>query len=358
MVSFFMHNLGAYKVDRKKKCSLYKDVLKEYATVTLELGYPNLFFPGGTRSRSGEVESKLKLGLLGCGLKAYIHNLQRSVERPNVFVIPVNLSYQLVLEAENLIKDYLEEAGKSRSIITDDEFAQPKRVLDFVTKLFELDARIYMTFGQALDCFGNRVDAEGHSYDKHGRSIDTTRYVVDRSDTPVEDHQRDAEYTKELGNTLVTAFNANNTLMSTHLLALVIFELLRRRHRGTDIYRFLREARLDEDGLPVSEVQAALGRVFDKARVLASRGELRLDERLMALNPYGLFINALRHLSIYHSRSVLTRSEDRLHVTDSRLLLYYRNRAKTYGLEAALDEPAIPNAPALSEIAATGGTHD
>ena len=51
-----MHNLGAYTVDRRKRDPLYKRVLKEYATMTLELGYDYLFFPGGSRSRSGAIE--------------------------------------------------------------------------------------------------------------------------------------------------------------------------------------------------------------------------------------------------------------------------------------------------------------
>ena len=72
VLSFFMNSLGAYKVDRKKKGDLYKFVLKTYSTVLLERGGHSLFFPGGTRSRSGGVENKLKLGLLGTGLDAYI----------------------------------------------------------------------------------------------------------------------------------------------------------------------------------------------------------------------------------------------------------------------------------------------
>src|SRR5262245_63181707 len=35
-ISFFMRNLGAYRVDRRLKFELYKDVLKEYSTVLLE----------------------------------------------------------------------------------------------------------------------------------------------------------------------------------------------------------------------------------------------------------------------------------------------------------------------------------
>ena len=65
LTSFFMHSLGAYTVDRRKADPLHRETLKEYATVALEGGGHNLFFPGGTRSRSGEIESRVKLGLLG-----------------------------------------------------------------------------------------------------------------------------------------------------------------------------------------------------------------------------------------------------------------------------------------------------
>ena len=65
IISFFMHNLGAYRVDRRIRVSLYKDVLKLYSQVMIERGYHSLFFPGGTRSRSGMIERHLKLGLLG-----------------------------------------------------------------------------------------------------------------------------------------------------------------------------------------------------------------------------------------------------------------------------------------------------
>ena len=53
-----MHNLGAYRVDRRLKHGLYKDVLKTYSCVLIERGYHSLFFPGGTRSRIGGVERR------------------------------------------------------------------------------------------------------------------------------------------------------------------------------------------------------------------------------------------------------------------------------------------------------------
>ena len=38
LLSFFMHNLGAYRVDRRIQAGLYKDVLKAYASVMVERG--------------------------------------------------------------------------------------------------------------------------------------------------------------------------------------------------------------------------------------------------------------------------------------------------------------------------------
>ena len=102
-----MRNLGAYKVDRKKTATVYKDVLKEYATCSLEMGYHNLFFPGGTRSRSGAVERHLKLGLLGCAVRAYVGRPRAGRPRPEIYLVPVTMNYELVLEAETLIDDHL-----------------------------------------------------------------------------------------------------------------------------------------------------------------------------------------------------------------------------------------------------------
>ena len=52
-LSYFMHNLGAYRVDRRLRHGLYKEVLKAYSCVVIERGYHSLFFPGGTRSGPG-----------------------------------------------------------------------------------------------------------------------------------------------------------------------------------------------------------------------------------------------------------------------------------------------------------------
>lgn len=81
VLGFFMHNLGAYAVDRSKSDPLYRELLKGYATVALERGQHQLFFPGGTRSRSFAIERRLKKGLLGTTLAAFSNNL--AAHRPD-----------------------------------------------------------------------------------------------------------------------------------------------------------------------------------------------------------------------------------------------------------------------------------
>ncbi|MBN2498114.1 MAG: 1-acyl-sn-glycerol-3-phosphate acyltransferase [Deltaproteobacteria bacterium] len=324
LIGFFMHNLGAYKVDRRKQASVYKDVLKTYAGHTMELGYHNLFFPGGTRSRSGSVEQKLKLGLLGQSLDAYIHNLRRKAEQPDIFVVPCTINYQLVLEAETLIDDHLKEVGKSRYIIEDDEFSKPKRILDFVQRIFSLDSRIHLVVSQPLDVFGNRVDEQGCSRDARGRPVDRTRYVqVDGE--PAFDAQRDQEYTRELARSVAEAYLRDTVLSPIHLVAHTVFEWLRDRNPTLDLYRLLRTGG-EFESMPLIEAYDRLERTLEALQRRAGRGELRLDERLKTRDSVAVMSHALQHLSSYHRRPALVRRGDRLLHIDRNLLLYYQAR--------------------------------
>ena len=111
-----MHNLGAYRVDRRLKHGLYKDVLKAYSCILIERGYHSLFFPGGTRSRSGGIERRLKLGLAGTAIEAFARTAEAGKTQP-VYFVPATLNYMLTLEAETLIDDFLQEEGKALSLI-------------------------------------------------------------------------------------------------------------------------------------------------------------------------------------------------------------------------------------------------
>ena len=329
-IGFFMHNLGAYKVDRRKKARIYKNVLKTYAGCTMEVGYHNMFFPGGTRSRSGAVEERLKKGLLGMALDAYTHNLVAGRDRPDIFVIPCTINYQLVLEAETLIEDHLKEIGKSRYIIDDDEFSKPKRILDFVSRLFSLNSRIHVVFSKPLDVFGNVVDNEGRSIDRRGRFIDRRKYVY-RKDVPVFDRQRDQEYTNELAASIVDAYHRDTMIKPANLISCAIFSWLRDRNPGLDLYRLLRTGG-PEESLPMTEAYERVERMLKILRRQEQNHCLKLDESLKRKDTLAIVGEAMAHLTSYHRSPALIRRGDRLFHKDRNLLLYYQNRLAGFGL--------------------------
>src|SRR4051794_22648149 len=239
-ISFFMRNLGAYRVDRRLKFELYKDVLKEYSTVLLEHGYHSLFFPGGTRCRSNIIEKNLKLGLLGTTVTAYKNSVRDGAPHKRLYIVPVTINYRLVLEAETLIDDYLAETGKSRYIITDDEFSRVGRLLEFFRKILVHEGSVVVRFGRPLDPFGNEITDEGESIDRAGRAVDPASFVRGADGEVSDDDQRDPEYPRALGRRLAAASPRLTVFHSTSLVARVLYDAIAQ-HAGTrDIYRLLR----------------------------------------------------------------------------------------------------------------------
>lgn len=331
LLSFFMHRLGAYKVDRKKRHEIYKEVLKTYCTVSLEMGQHNLFFPGGTRARNGAVEDHLKKGLLGCGLAAYIHNLQVGKPEPRIFIVPATLSYQLVLEAETLIEDFLKEKGKNRVIIEKDESHELERIARFFVELVKLDSKIYLTFGRALDPFGNEVDDDGVSLDPRGRPIDIERYVwVDGK--PQEDVARDHQYTNELAERITVELHRANVIQSTHLVARATFRLLRRRHPNVDLYRLLRTGERTSV-FALDEVTAEVEALLAEVTALAHADRLKLDPQLKPGRGALVVHDALAHFATYHTRAALmSDGAGGVAFGDLNLVYYYQHRLDGYGL--------------------------
>jgi glycerol-3-phosphate O-acyltransferase len=341
VLGFFMRNLGAYTVDRRKTDPLYKTVLKEYAQATLENGYDNIFFPGGTRSRSGALEKKLKLGLMGTGVAAYTRNLLAGkASRERLFIVPATLSFQLVLEAETLIDDFLQEQGKSRYIITDDEATKPRRVADFFTQLFSLDSKISFTVGRPMDPFGNDVDDDGNSVDRGGRTVDPRRYVM-RDGEVVVDAQRDAEFTREVGERLTDAYARDTVLQATHVCAHAALLLLRLKNPQTDLIRLLRAGGRVDD-LPLTELYAEVDRQLVELRGMAARGGVRLAPALQSGGADDVVTEALRHFASYHTAAALQRVGDRVSSAERGLLFYYSNRLEGFRLERGLGlRPAL-----------------
>lgn len=340
LFSYFMHNLGAYRVDRRLKDKLYKDVLKTYSTVILERGYHSLFFPAGGRMRSGAIEQKLKLGLLGTGLTAYINNLIAGKTNPNVYIVPVTLNYPLVLEAATLIDDHLKELGKSRYIIEDDESSKIGRIFAYTKAVLAFEGRMIFRFGTPLDPFGNRVDRDGVSHDMRGRPIDLRKYV-EQDGVPRHDKARDAEYTRELGVSIADSFKRNNVALATHVVAFTLYQLLSEANPGLDVYRLIRLP-AERASLPVSQVLEALSKLRDRLVIEVAAGRIHLSPTVSGESIERVFEVAVGYFHMYHMRDLVTVEGDRVRLNDIKLLKYYRNRLKGYGLERIFEREAAP----------------
>ncbi len=329
VLSYFMSNLGAYRVDRRLRHALYKHVLKAYSCVLIEHGYHSLFFPGGTRSRSGAVERRLKLGLAGTGLEAFVRTTLRG-QTQRVFFVPATINYLLTLEAETLIDDFLQEEGKARYLIEDDESTRVGRVAAFMQKLLGLDAACVIRFSRPLDCFGNFVDDEGNSHDPRGRVVDPVSYVRGRDGTPVLDTVRDTEYTRELGERIVESFARDTVVMPTHIVAACAFERLRRGAGTADLFAVLRHR--DDVAVLRAELAEDVEIMLGKLRELEEKGQVHLAPTLKGKHPERVVDDALRAFSGYHTQEVLAPRGNELVLHDTRLLLYYQNRLVAHGL--------------------------
>jgi len=348
IISFFMHNLGAYRVDRRVKSRLYKDVLKTYAGVMVERGYHSLFFPGGTRSRSGMVERHLKLGLAGSAVEAFARNQVFGIHRP-VFFVPTTINYALVMEAETLIEDHLKEAGQARYIIEDDEFSRIDRWIAFFRKLVGTDGACVIRFGNPLDPFGNPVDETGTSIAPGGKKVDPGTYVL-RHGQPAIDPKRDTAYTRELGDTLLGIYRRETVLMPTQLVAHVLFRRLVRETPGVDLFGRLRFR--GEIQVPAQELLEDLGKTRDRAAELEARGEVRLAHALRKRAPSELLERTFAQWDGYHKRSVARHLDSQVIADDPTLLLYYQNRVIDYATAlAGADDTAAAQEIALLGVA-------
>jgi glycerol-3-phosphate O-acyltransferase len=328
LLSYFMHNLGAYKVDRRLRHDLYKHCLKTYSCVLIENGFHSLFFPGGTRSRSGMVEQRLKLGLMGTGIEAYTRTLMAGRER-KVYFVPATINYLITLEAETLIADFLSESGKARYIIEDDESTRLGRVTTFARKLLGLDASVVIRFGQPLDPFGSPVDQEGESCDHRGRRVETASYVRDLAGDIYVEPGRDEQYTRELGRAVAGAFRRDTVIMSTNVVAAACFDYLRQQAPSSDLFTMLR---LRDQVVSRDELAREVLRVRDQLVDLAKSGSVLLAESIVAASGGDIVSQAMRALRGYHTTPVIEPRPDGIALRDTSLLFYYQNRLVEHGL--------------------------
>lgn len=336
--AYFMNRLGAYRVDRRKKNPIYLETLKAMSNLSIQRGTNSLFFPGGTRSRSGMLENKLKLGLLGTVVEAQRLNLQKG-KQEKIFVIPLVLSYHFVLEAEFLIEQHLKQMGKERYIKAKDDFYSKRKILKFIWKVFSESNDIVLSFGQPMDVLGNPVDEEGHSYDQYGNRLEIADYFM-LGDKIRPDIQREAEYTERLSERIIDRYYKDNIVLTSHLVAFAAFLLLKRHFPKLDLYGLLRLP-TDDFIFNKGELVNVVAQLKQKLIEMEDKGQIKLSEQIK-WEPFNIIADGLRHLGNYHIRKPLRYNKKHKIISESfKVLFYYYNRLENYGLDRCVRWEAV-----------------
>ncbi len=302
-----LRRAGAFTVDRTRPGRLYRSVLEHYVARLLESGRHTLVFAGGGRSRSGAIESRVRLGLLRAGLRAQ-RALRRSGGGPaGVFAVPVTVSYHYVLEAPWLIDQHLVGLGVD----------VPAR-------------RTGPTFADALRGYWRFFGHEDGATIRIGAPHDLGDWLGDASATAAPDRAAVAA----LGQRIVDDFHANATVLGSQLVARALFERLRLHHPGS-LARLLALPPAAR-GVAQAELVDAANRLRACVTEAAGRGALKLGNALEGEDWIDRGLARLREL---HGSALLEVAADHVQVRDLPLLYYYRNRLSGFGL-------ALPGAPA------------
>lgn len=337
LIAYFMNRLGAYKVDRRKKNPIYLECLKSMACYSMQKGVNNIFFPGGTRSRNGAIEERLKLGLLGSVVESQRLFIEKG-KKEKIFIIPVVLDYHFVLEAKYLINSFLKTTGKEKFIKQKDQYNSYRKIMKFIWSIFSEKSEITLSFCPPLDVLGNRVDVEGRSLDGRGNQIDLADYFTWAGKIKP-DLQRETVYTKLLGDKILESYYVNNVVLTSHLCAFAAFRVLMKQYRELVIYDLVNISP-EEFIIPLEDFYQVIEQLVEGLKEWEKNGKIKLSGEI-----YGsveeIVNHGVKNLGVYHPGKPLVIKDDILTSEDIRLLFFYHNRLENYKMHRLINWKAI-----------------
>ncbi len=332
IVGYFINRLGAYRVDRRKKNPIYLECLTSMAAYSIQKGVNNLFFPGGTRSREGGMEDRLKLGLLGSSIEAQ-RNLVLDGKKEKVFIVPMILGYNFVLEAKFLIEQHLAKTGKEKYVKSKDAFKSYRKITKFIWSLFSEKSEISVSFGEPMDIMGNVVDDLGNSIDTNGEQIDLKDYFSLDGEVKA-NPQRENVYTKILGERILESYKRNNVMLSSHLLAYAAFKILEKGYVG-DVYSLVNLPK-ERSQIDYNHLESIIGKLQQVLLEWENEGKIKLS-REVKWEPGRIIEDGIKNLGIYHAQKPLTIKKGQVWSDSLKLLYYYHNRIKIYELDKYIE---------------------
>jgi len=329
VLAYFMNRLGAYRVDRRKKNPIYLETLKSMASLSLIEGLNHIFFPGGTRSRSGAIEDKLKLGLLNSVIDAQRYCLLNNINQ-KIFVVPLTVGYHFVLEANALIDQHLRQTGREKYHRSSTRTSIFKSVYRFLIKLRRHDSEVYLSFGQPMDVLGNTVDKEGNSHDDRGSNIDLEKYFS-KEDIPNVDAQRESVYTRILADRIVHSFKKENIVLSSHLVAFAAFKCLKSQNPELGLFELIR---VNTKSVRISLVDFRM-RCRKIIKALQNHNDFEVKfSAVFGKDLDDIIEDGINNLGVYHHDKVVKWiDKNTLGSEDLKLLYYYHNKLVHYELD-------------------------
>jgi len=299
------------------------------ASFSIQDGLNQIFFPGGTRSRSGSLEERLKLGLLGSVVEAQRVSIQAETDK-KIFVVPMILGYHFVLEAKFMIDQHLRSQSKEKYRRSKDQIKSYRKIMKFLFSIFKKQGDINISFGEPMDVFGNKVDLDGNSIDKKGEKIDIKGYFqIDGELT--KEQQREKVYTKILGDRIVESYKRNNIVLTSHLIAYTAFNIFLAQNSEMSLYDVL-NATSDRFKVSKESFLVKMNILLVLLKKEEKEGHLRLAEELSG-SVESILEHGLDNLGLYHANKVLYLGKDDIIRTDDiRLLYFYHNRMTCYDL--------------------------
>ncbi len=333
ILAYYISRLGAYKLDRRKKNDLYLNTLKMYSQLLIEENCNSLFFPGGTRARSGALETRFKLGLLGTVVEAQYENCKRGeTDFTKIVLVPTTINYYFVLEAKQLIEQHLKRTGKEKYYLNNEsDIKGISTVIQYIWKFFATSSQTAVTFGQPIDVFGNHINEQLESIDKHGRVANIADYFK-REGAFVKDSQRNMTYTQFLGEHILREFRRGTIVFTSQIVAFVGYQMIKRMHRKLDLYDLLR---LPEDDRVISyeDFSQNIYKLIIHIKAIAEQGEILIDPNVLKTVDE-VIEHGIRNLGAYHNKRPLKINEKGLLTSENmNLLFYYHNRLSGFEFE-------------------------
>lgn len=335
IVAYYMNRMGTYRVDRRKKNRVYIETLKSMNTVSLIQGVNNLFFPGGTRSRSGAIEKEVKLGLLNSVVESQRYCIRHGINQ-KIFIVPLVTSYPFVLDAKSLIHQYLKGFGKSKYSEAGNKTSLTRWILNFMSTSRKNEATVALNFGRPMDVFGNHLNDMGESIDEDGEVINISQYFtgIDGVETRV---QREYIYTKKLGSEILSAFKKNKVVIPSNIVAFAGFRLMLYLHKEEDIFSMLKYSE-KQIVLPQDLLVSSIDLLVQKLQQLNENNSIVFPDKYQ-LDSKDILELGLKELGVFHLNKPIIKLDNNNFGTESiKILFYYHNQLENYGLEQWFDK--------------------